>query len=75
MNCIWTPYQLAQNVNTNEIIYSMIDNNCNCKNTTIHSTPLDKTSVFVQADSFNEKRIYLFVNRNQAKDLLASCSI
>lgn len=62
MNCIWTPYQLVQNVHTGTITYSQIDDECNfiLKNQNIDS--IDVSKKFVGVRYKDSVRYYLFLN-------------
>ena len=63
LNCLYTPYQLAQNVKTGDIHYSVVDNNCSFTSKEIKGHPLLNSEIpFIQADSFGQPRNYLFLN-------------
>ena len=62
MNCIWTPYQLAQNIYTGEITYCMINEECDFEEKRIKHEIIDANNEFIIAKSNEKDRCYIFLN-------------
>lgn len=61
LNCIWTPFQVVQNIQTNNITYYMSNNSCDFSKNMIKN--FNKiTDEFVFLESYNTKIYYLFIN-------------
>lgn len=63
MNCIWTPFQAAQNVNNGNIMYSIIDSECESKLVTLENQEfVNHNMEYIKLPGCDRKRYYLFLN-------------
>jgi len=63
MNCIWTPFQAVQNVNNGNIMYSIIDTECESKLVTLENQEFVNPNIeYIKLPDSDIKRYYLFLN-------------